>query len=147
MKKIIFYTTENWTGLFARVSLGLLLLPHGLQKVFGWFGGYGFTGTMNYFTGSIGIPWLLGAFIIFTEFIGAILLITGAATRVWSLVIIGIMLGTIIKEHGQYGFFMDWANQLNGEGFEYHLAIIALSILLFMNGAGKYSVDRKLAIQ
>ena len=145
MKQKFFQAGSDWTGFFARTSLGLLILPHGLQKAYGLFGGYGFTGTMQYFTDFIHIPWILGAFIIFAEFVGAISLIAGLATRFWSVVIIALMLGTIITVHGKFGFFMDWGANMAGEGYEYHLSIIALSILLILNGAGKYSIDKKIA--
>jgi putative oxidoreductase len=147
MKKKIFFSGNHWTGLTARIALGLLILPHGLQKALGLFGGYGFTGTMQYFTDYIKIPWLLGAFIIFTEFIGAVLLIAGFAARIWSMVIITIMLGTIVTVHGTNGFFMNWDGTLQGEGYEYHLAIIALSVIVIIVGAGRYSIDRKLIRQ
>ncbi|MBN8675287.1 MAG: DoxX family protein [Chitinophagales bacterium] len=147
MKKKIFLSGDHWTGLAARIALGSLILPHGLQKAFGLFGGYGFTGTMQYFTDYIKVPWLLGAFIIFTEFIGAVLLIAGYAVRIWSMVIIAIMLGTIVTVHGKNGFFMNWGGTLQGEGYEYHLAIIALSVIVIIVGAGRYSIDRKLIRQ
>ena len=146
MKQKIFSAGNSWTGLVTRVALGLLILPHGLQKALGLFGGYGFSGTMEYFTNSIKIPWFLGAFIIFTELIGSLLLITGLAVRFWALVIIVIMIGTIITVHGANGFFMDWGGMLKGEGYEYHLAIILLALILIMNGAGKYSIDRRIAV-
>lgn len=146
MKQRFFSAGEDWTGLIARISLGLLILPHGLQKAFGLFGGYGFKGTMQFFTEVIGIPWLLGAFIIFTELIGSILLIVGIATRLWSFIIIAIMIGTIVTVHGSFGFFMNWGGTLKGEGYEYHLAIITIGMLLIINGVGKYSIDKKIAM-
>jgi putative oxidoreductase len=145
MKQKFFQAGNDWTGFVARTSLGLLILPHGLQKAFGLFGGYGFTGTMQYFTDYIRIPWILGAFIIFAEVVGALSLIAGLATRFWSVVIIALMLGTIITVHGKFGIFMDWGANMPGEGYEYHLSIIVLGILLILNGAGKFSIDKKIA--
>jgi putative oxidoreductase len=145
MKQKIFSAGDSWTGLVTRVALGLLILPHGLQKAFGFFGGYGFSGTMGYFTDFIKIPWLLGAFIIFAELVGALLLIAGLGVRFWAVIIAAIMIGTIVTVHGANGFFMDWGGVLKGEGYEYHLAIVFLAVVLVMNGAGKYSVDRKIA--
>jgi putative oxidoreductase len=60
-------------------------------------------------------------------------------------VIIALMLGTIITVHGKFGFFMDWGANMPGEGYEYHLSIIVLGILLILNGAGKFSIDKKIA--
>lgn len=142
MKKILFDTGPHWTGLITRLGLGLLILPHGLQKAFGWFGGFGFRGTMRYFTEYIGIPGALGVFIIFTEFIGALLLIAGWATRIWALLILGIMAGATLTEHWKNGFFMDWNGQISGEGYEYHLAIMLLSVILVLKGGGKFAADR-----
>ena len=146
MKQKIFSAGDSWTGLLTRVGLGLLILPHGLQKAFGLFGGYGFTGTMGYFTEFIKIPWLLGAFIIFTELVGSFLLIAGLAVRCWAVIIIAIMIGTIVTVHGANGFFMDWGGILKGEGYEYHLAIIILALVLIMNGAGRFSLDKRIAV-
>lgn len=145
MKQQFFYTGNHWTGFISRVTLGLLILPHGLQKTFGFFGGYGFNGTMGWFTETMHIPWLLGAFIIIAEFIGAISLIAGFATRFWSLVMIPLMIGAILMVHLPHGWFMDWDGVLKGEGFEYHIAIITLSVISLLNGAGRFSVDRKIA--
>ena len=144
MKKFLFETGNHWTGLIARVSLGLLILPHGLQKTFGWFGGFGFRGTMQYFTDYIHIPWLLGAFVIFAELIGSLLLVAGITTRIWALVMIAIMTGAVVTEHRANGFFMDWNGQFRGEGYEYHLAIIVISLVVMLNGGGKYAADQLL---
>ncbi|MEJ8843691.1 DoxX family protein [Lacibacter sp. H375] len=145
MKQQFFYTGNHWTGFITRVALGLLILPHGLQKAFGLLGGYGFKGTMGWFTETMHIPWLLGAFIIITEFIGAISLIAGFATRFWSIMMIPLMIGAILKVHLPHGWFMNWDGILKGEGFEFHIAIITLSVITLLNGAGRFSFDRKIA--
>ncbi len=145
MKQKLFYTSDHWTGFITRVALGFLMLPHGLQKTFGLFGGYGFSGTMGWFTETMNIPWILGAFIIVAEFIGALSLIAGFATRFWAFVMIPLMLGAALMVHLPYGWFMNWDGAAKGEGFEYHIAIIALSVIVLLNGAGRFSVDRKIA--
>jgi putative oxidoreductase len=144
MKEKFFYTGDHWTGFITRVTLGLLMLPHGLQKTFGMFGGYGFSGTMGWFTGSMHLPWLLAAFIIMAEFIGAIALIAGVATRFWAFTMIPLMIGAVLMVHISNGWFMDWNGAMNGEGYEYHIAIIALAVIVMLNGGGRYSVDRLL---
>ena len=146
MKQIVFSTGNHWTGFISRVILGLLLLPHGLQKTVGAFGGYGFTGTMNYFTEGMNFPWLLGFLVILTEFVGAICLILGLATRFWTCAVILLMVGSVITVHWPNGFFMNWDGTAKGEGFEYHLAVITLSLVTLLNGAGRYSVDKKIAL-
>lgn len=144
MKQKIFYTGDHWTGFITRITLGLLMLPHGLQKTFGMFGGYGFSGTMGWFTGTMHLPWLLAAFIIMAECIGAISLIAGLATRFWAFAMIPLMIGAVLMVHISNGWFMDWNGTMNGEGYEYHIAIIALAVIVMLNGGGRYSVDRLL---
>ncbi|ULQ51335.1 DoxX family protein [Flavihumibacter fluvii] len=146
MKQMFFSTGNHWTGFLSRMALGLILLPHGLQKSFGWLGGYGFSGTMGYFTEVMRFPWLLSLLIILTEFVGALCLLAGFATRFWTIAVIFLMLGSIVTVHWQNGFFMNWNGTAKGEGFEYHLAIITLSLITLLKGAGKYSADKKIAI-
>jgi putative oxidoreductase len=140
-------TTEikiNVTLLLTRVVLGVTVLAHGVQKLFGWFGGYGFEGTMGFFTGVIGLPYIFALLIIVAESIGMLALILGLFGRLISGALILIMVGAIITVHGQFGFFMNWGGNLPGEGYEFHLLIIALSLITTINGSGLYSLDRLL---
>ncbi|MGE5108560.1 MAG: DoxX family protein [Sphingobacteriales bacterium] len=134
-------TDKSYATAILRVMLGLLLLPHGAQKMLGWFGGYGFSGTMNFFTATAGLPWIIGFLVIVIEFFGAVFLITGFATRLVSIAIIADMTGIIFKAHVQNGFFMNWFGNQAGEGFEYHLLVITMAVVLLISGAGKLSVD------
>ncbi len=77
-------TGDSLAPLFLRLSLGIMILPHGLQKTLGWFGGYGFNGTMGWLTGSLGAPWILALLAILAESVGGLMLIAGAGTRVAS---------------------------------------------------------------
>lgn len=142
MKNKIFGTNNDFTGLILRLTLGLILLPHGAQKMLGMFGGYGFTGTMGFFTGTMHLPWIIGFLVIVIEFIGAISLVTGFASRIWSVLTIILFTGIILTSHLDNGFFMNWFGNQKGEGYEYHLLIIGLSFALFINGSGKTSVDK-----
>jgi putative oxidoreductase len=142
MNNLIFKSNETWAGLISRITAGLILLPHGAQKMLGLFGGYGFTGTMNYFTNEMHFPWILGFIVILIEFAGSIALILGAATRIWSLLTIVLMLGIIFTSHLDNGFFMNWFGNQQGEGFEFHLIFIGLTLITFINGGGRFSVDR-----
>lgn len=146
MKQVIFRSSDHWTGFITRIALGILMLPHGLQKAFGFFGGYGFEGTMGWFTNTMNTPWVLGALVIVIEFLGSLFLIAGLATRLWALAMIPVMLGAIFMVHLPYGWFMNWNGTAQGEGFEYHIAMIVLSVILVLNGAGRFSVDRKLVM-
>jgi len=117
------------------------MFPHGAQKLFGWFGGFGFTNTMTYFTQTAGLPWIIAFLIIMGESLGSLGLILGFFTRLSALGLICIMVGAIITVHIPNGFFMNWFGKQAGEGFEYHLLVIGMSIPLLISGGGKYSVD------
>ena len=123
-----------------RLALGLVILPHGLQKTIGWFGGYGFEATLGYF-GSIGIPAFLGFLAIAAESLGAIALVTGFTTRIAAFGIAVTML-VASSMHAANGFFMNWSGQQKGEGFEYHILAIAIAVVLMIGGAGRFSLDR-----
>ena len=126
-----------------RLALGLVILPHGLQKTIGWFGGYGFTGTMGFFT-SVGIPAFLGFLAIAAESAGAVALITGLGTRIAAFGI-GVTMLVASQMHKANGFFMNWTGQQKGEGIEFHILAIAIAVALMIGGAGRFSVDRSIA--
>src|SRR5437660_12589347 len=138
-------TDDSFSPLIARLTLGLIMFPHGAQKALGWFGGYGFSGTMNFFTGQLHIPALLAFLAIAAEFAGSIGLITGFFSRVCAFGIAVVMLVATLTVHASNGFFMNWAGNQKGEGFEYHLLAIGLALVVILSGAGKWSVDRLLA--
>src|SRR6266436_3984001 len=106
--RTLFKTDESYIPLIARLALGLAIFPHGAQKALGWFGGYGFGATMNFFTGQMHIPALFAFLAIAAEFAGAIGLITGFLSRVSAFGIAVEMLVAIILVHGANGFFMNW---------------------------------------
>ncbi len=89
MKKIFATDQNNIPALIARIAIGVVVFPHGAQKLLGWFGGYGFEGTMGFLTGSVGLPWIVGLLVILIEFFGALFLIAGFATRIAAIGIIG----------------------------------------------------------
>jgi putative oxidoreductase len=126
-----------------RLVLGLVILPHGLQKTAGWFGGYGFDATMGYF-GSIGIPALFGFLAIAAESAGAIALIAGIGTRIAAFGVLSVMSVAALLQHRAY-FFMNWSGQQAGEGFEYHLLAGVIALAVMIAGAGRWSVDRAIA--
>lgn len=126
-----------------RVVLGVVFFAHGAQKMLGWFGGYGFHGTMGAFT-HMGMPAPVAFLIIATEFFGGLGLIFGLLTRIASLGIAGLMLGAIFMVHLQNGFFMNWAGTQKGEGIEYHLLVLAMAAALLLRGGGAFSADRAL---
>ena len=139
--KYLFQTKDEFSYWIPRVILGCVILPHGAQKLFGWFGGFGFTNTMTYFTQTAGLPWIIAFLIIMGESLGSLGLIVGFFTRLCALGLIFIMVGAITTVHIPNGFFMNWFGKQAGEGFEYHLLVIGMSIPLLISGGGKYSVD------
>jgi putative oxidoreductase len=134
-----FHTEMNWVLTLLRITLGLVMLPHGLQKLFGWFGGFGFTATVGFFQ-SQGIPVSIALLVILAESFGALSLIFGFATKFCAFGIGLTMLGAAIFVRSN-GFFMNWFNTQSGEGFEYHLLTIALSLVLLIEGGGTLSQD------
>ena len=128
-----------------RAVLGIVFFAHGSQKMLGWFGGYGFTGTMGFFTGTMHIPAPFAFLAIAAEFFGGLGLILGLLTRVAAFGIAVNMLVAIFTVHLPFGFFMNWTGAQKGEGFEYHLLALAMCTFLMIQGAGAASVDRKLS--
>ncbi len=96
LSKKLFATENNYSWTILRVVLGTVMLAHGVQKAFGWFGGYGWDGTMGYFTGMVGLPSILAAFIILIESLGAVLLIIGFAGRINALLLGAVILGAFL---------------------------------------------------
>lgn len=137
-------TERSWAPSVARVVLGLVILPHGLQKTLGAFGGHGFEGTMGYFTGTMGLPWIIALSVILAESLGALALVVGAGSRIAAGGIAAVMLGAAAT-HTENGFFMNWAGTQAGEGFEYHLLALGLAAVVLIAGGGKASVDRWLS--
>ena len=143
MKQLLtlFKTSDSFVPLIARLALGVAMFPHGAQKTLGWFGGYGFGGTMNFFTGQLHIPALFAFLAITAEFAGSIGLVTGFLSRVSAFGIAVTMLVATLMVHASNGFFMNWAGNQKGEGFEYHLLALGLALIVILAGGGKWSVD------
>jgi putative oxidoreductase len=136
-------TSNEVAPALARLTLALVIFPHGAQHVLGWFGGYGFSGTFGWMTSTLGFPAPLAALALITEITVPFALLLGLGGRVGALGIIGIMLGAI-STHFPNGFFMNWFGNLPAgqEGFEYHIIAIALAGVVVLQGSGAWSVDR-----
>lgn len=145
--KTLFATDDAWSSLILRVMLGVVFFPHGAQKLLGWYGGFGFTGTIGFFTEQMHLPWIIALLIIVGEFFGSVGLIMGFLTRFTALSLAIIMVGAIGLVHWPNGFFMNWTGKQAGEGYEYHLLVIAIGLALILTGAGKWSVDGLIAKQ
>ena len=138
-------TEARKASLLLRVCLGLVIFPHGAQHALGWFGGYGFGGTLAWMTGTLGFPQALAALAITMELMAPVLLVIGLGSRVAALSLIGLMAGAI-STHVPNGFFMNWFGALpaGSEGFEYHLLVVAIAAAVVMEGSGAWSIDRRL---
>ncbi|TNE72119.1 DoxX family protein [bacterium] len=141
MKLLLFATQNDWIGFILRITLGVIMFPHGAQKLFGWFGGFGFTPTMDFFTKSMSLPWIISILVIIVEFFGSIGLIIGITSRLWAFGLMIIMIGAILTAHINFGFFMNWFGNQTGEGYEYHLLVIGICLATIVSGSGKFSID------
>jgi putative oxidoreductase len=137
-------TRAEWAPLSIRAALGLVMFPHGAQKAFGWFGGAGLSNTMSYFAEHLGIWAPLTLAVVLIELVGPLLLVCGALTRVAAAGTLVIMVAAVALVHAPHGFFMNWFGTQAGEGYEFHLLAIAMSISLLLSGGGRASVDLQL---
>ncbi|HEY4843992.1 MAG TPA: DoxX family protein [Terriglobales bacterium] len=144
MLKRMTNTSNDVALTILRLVLGIVFFAHGAQKMLGWFGGFGFHGTMGFFE-HLGFPAPVALLIICTEFFGGLGLIVGLLTRIAALGIGVEMIGAIFIVHLPNGFFMNWYGTQKGEGFEYHLLAIAVAAALLLRGSGAFSVDRALS--
>ncbi len=119
-----------------RVTAGLLLVPHGAQKLFGLFGGYGLEATGQFFASKLGLPASFALLAGLIECVGGLMLALGLATRAVAVLVFGVMAVAVVSVHLPNGFF--WTSG----GYEYPLlwAVVALSYAL--RGGGRFSLDR-----
>lgn len=144
MFRKILATSNDWTLTVLRLVMGVVFFAHGSQKVLGWFGGYGFSATMGFFTQTMHIPAVFAFLAICAEFLGGIGLILGALGRIAAFGIACNMIVAVSLVHAPNGLFMNWTGQQKGEGFEYHLLALAIALVIMVKGSGAFSVDRAL---
>jgi len=137
-------TEGDWGATVARVALGGVMLPHGAQKLLGWFGGFGFHATMGFLTTQVGLPYPIAVLVILIESFGGLFLVLGLGGRVMAAGVAAVMVGAVVTTHLANGFFMNWAGTQRGEGFEYHILAFALALVVMLRGSGAMSVDRAL---
>jgi putative oxidoreductase len=130
--------------LIARITICTVMWPHGAQLLLGLFGGGGFTATMQYFTETSELPWIIGVLVILIQFFGSIFILFGLFTRFMALSMAIITVGMIFSGHIEHGFFMNWFGAQQGEGFEFHLLLLGLCISLFLSKDFAFSVDKAL---
>ena len=142
MFRRLLLTDDDSSTIILRLVLGVVFFAHGAQKMLGWFGGPGFAGTMGAFTNYMHIPAPLAFLAICAEFFGGLGLLFGFLTRIAAGGIAANMLVAMAMLHRQFGFFMNWTGTQKGEGFEYHLLVLAMAAFLLIRGAGAFSIDR-----
>jgi putative oxidoreductase len=141
IKQFLATDQQSWSLLVSRLALGVVILPHGMQKALGLFGGHGFAGTMG-FLQSMGMPFLIALLVILAEFVGSIGLILGLGTRFMAFSVGLTMAGAaILGGHIHNGFFMNWFGMQKGEGIEYFILVVGLALAALIGGSGKLSVD------
>lgn len=138
-------TSGTTAPVILRITLAAAIFPHGAQKLLGSFGGYGFAGTMGFFTGTMGLPWLLALGTILVEFFAPLLLVIGLGTRLAAFALGTVMTSAMFLVHIQNGFFMNWFGTQKGEGVEYFLLAIGLALGLVVAGGGRWSIDRAIS--
>jgi len=141
MFRKLIHTSADPTLAALRLALGIVFFAHGAQKVLGWFGGPGYSGTMSMFTHSMGIPPVFAVLAMMAEFLGGLGLIVGLLSRVAAFGIMVNMLVAVFLVHLPNGFFMNWTGHKGGEGFEFHLLAIAIAATIMVRGAGAASLD------
>lgn len=141
IKQFLATDQQSWSLLLVRLALGIVILPHGMQKALGLFGGYGFAGTVGFFE-SMGMPFILATLVILAEFVGSIGLILGLGTRFMASSLFISMTGAmILGGHIHNGFFMNWFGMQKGEGIEYFILVIVIALAVLIGGSGKFSFD------
>ena len=145
MLQKLFRTRNDSALAIIRIVLGFVMFAHGAQKMLGWFGGFGFSGTMNMFENAMHIPALFAFLAIAAEFFGGLGLLFGCFGRIAAFGITVNMVVAVVKVHAANGLFMNWFGNQKGEGYEFHLLALALLIAIAIRGAGAFSVDRALA--
>lgn len=133
----LYVLLDRFANPLIRITLGALLLPHGLQKLFGWFGGRGLQANTELF-GKLGYnpAWLWSNIVVGTEVIGSILLIIGLWTRPAALAVAIFAFNAALFTQSRGGFF--WSNG----GSEYSILLFICALFVLIRGAGGYSIDR-----
>lgn len=134
-------TDDGLVPVVLRITLAIVMFPHGAQKMLGWFGGEGFTHTVAGLSSWVGLPTPISVLVVLIEFFAPLLLLSGLLSRVAALGIGAVMVGAVAVAHAQHGFFMNWAGKQPGEGFEYHLLALGIVIAVLIQGSGALSVD------
>ncbi|HTB92219.1 MAG TPA: DoxX family protein [Candidatus Sulfotelmatobacter sp.] len=138
-------TTDDFAITILRLLFGVVFFAHGAQKALGWFGGFGFAGTMGFFTQQLHVPAPFAALAILAEFLGGMGLLVGLLSRIAAFGIACNMVIAVAIIHRHYGFFANWYGLQKGEGFEFHILAFAIALFIMLKGSGALSIDRALS--
>jgi putative oxidoreductase len=135
----LLFTNAGWAPLALRIPVGIIFAAHGAQKLFGWFGGHGLEGTGQWMA-SIGLApgYLMALLAGGAEFFGGVALLLGLLVRPAAAVLAFAMLVAIFNVHVANGLF------ISNNGYEFGLALLAVSVSLMLSGAGRASIDAAL---
>lgn len=135
----LLFTNAGWAPLALRIPVGIIFAAHGAQKLFGWFGGHGLEGTGQWMA-SIGLApgYLMALLAGSAEFFGGVALLLGLLVRPAAAVLAFAMLVAIFSVHIAHGLF------ISNNGYEFALALLAVSVSLMFSGAGRASIDAAL---
>ena len=134
-------TDADWALTFVRIALGFIMLPHGAQKLLGWYGGPGFTPFMQALTKGAHVPVVFAFLAIMAESFGALGVFLGCLTRIAAFGLAVDMIVGAWMINVPNGLFMNWTGQQKGEGFEFHILVVGIALALMLRGAGALSVD------
>jgi putative oxidoreductase len=145
MLRNIIRTSDDKVLTLLRIVLAIVVFPHGAQKVLGWFGGFGFSGTYGFLTQQMHIPAALAILVFAAEFLAPIGLLFGFLGRVAAFGIAVDFAVALFMVHLPNGFFMNWSGQQKGEGIEFFFLAIGIAIAIMIGGSGAWSLDGMLA--
>ncbi len=143
MLQNIFKTSNDYTLTMLRLVAGFVYFAHGAQKL-GLLGGPGLQVRLTGLSGAVHMPLALAYLVFAAEFFGGLGLIVGLLGRIAALGIFCDMLGAVILVHHRFGLFMNWTGRQPGEGFEFHLLALAMTLTIVIRGSGALSIDRLL---
>jgi len=143
LSKII-RTSDDKVLTVLRLALAIVVITHGAQKIFGWFGGFGFAGTYGFLTQQMHIPAPLAILVFAAEFLAPIGLFIGFLSRIAAFGIAIDFAVALFMVHLPNGFFMNWTGKQKGEGIEFFILAIGIAIAIMIGGSGAWSVDRTL---
>ena len=142
MLRNLLRTPDDKVLTLLRVVLAIVIFPHGAQKMLGWFGGFGPSGTLGFLTTQMHIPYAIALLVFVGEFLAPIALFFGFLGRLSALAIAIDFTTVAVKAHVQNGFFMNWGGQQRGEGYEFFILAVGIAVALVVRGSGAWSVDR-----